>query len=109
MDPNALTQRTQEAIQEAQAKALRLGHTETDVEHLLLALLDQRDGLVPRLLTRAEVDAQAVREALESYLEGRPRVSGPGAAPGQVFVSRRLNELLDRALEEAGRLRDEYV
>ena len=109
MDPNALTQRTQEAIQEAQAKALRLGHTETDVEHLLLALLDQRDGLVPRLLTRAEVDDQAVRAALESYLESRPRVSGPGAAPGQVFVSRRLNELLDRALEEAGRLRDEYV
>ena len=62
MDPNALTQRTQEAIQEAQAKALRLGHTETDVEHLLLALLDQRDGLVPRLLTRAEVDDQAVRD-----------------------------------------------
>ncbi|MET1009011.1 MAG: ATP-dependent chaperone ClpB [Gaiellaceae bacterium] len=109
MDPSALTQRTQEAIQEAQAKALRFGHTETDVEHLLLALLDQPEGLVPRLLTRADADAAAIQAALERHLEGRPRVSGPGAAPGQVYVSRRLNELLDRALEEAGRLRDEYV
>ena len=50
MDPNQLTQKTQEALHDAQTKALRYGHTEVDVEHLLLALLDQPDGLVPRLL-----------------------------------------------------------
>ena len=47
MDPNLLTQKTQEALHDAQTKALRYGHTEVDVEHLLLALLTQPDGLVP--------------------------------------------------------------
>ena len=83
MDPNKLTQKTQEALHDAQTKALRYGHTEVDVEHLLLALLDQPDGLVPRLLERAEVDVDALRAAVERHLEGRPRVSGPGAAPGR--------------------------
>jgi ATP-dependent Clp protease ATP-binding subunit ClpB len=109
MDPNQLTQKTQEALQAAQTKALRYGHTETDVEHLLLALLEQPEGLVPRLLMRAEVDADAPRAALERYLEGRPRTTGPGAAPGQIYVSRRLNQLLDRALDESKRMKDEYV
>ena len=50
MDPERLTQKSQEALHDAQTKALRFGHTEVDGEHLLLALLDQADGLVPRLL-----------------------------------------------------------
>jgi ATP-dependent Clp protease ATP-binding subunit ClpB len=109
MDPNRLTQKTQEALHDGQAKALRYGHTEVDVEHLLLALLDQPDGLVPRLLTRADVDADALRAALTQQLESRPRVSGPGAAPGQVYVSRALSQLFDAADQEAQRLKDEYV
>ena len=57
MDPNKLTQKSQEALHDAQTKALRFGHTEVDGEHLLLALLDQPDGLAPRLLTQADVEA----------------------------------------------------
>ena len=53
MDMNRLTQKSQEALHDAQTKALRFGHTEVDGEHLLLALLDQPDGLVPRLLAQA--------------------------------------------------------
>jgi ATP-dependent Clp protease ATP-binding subunit ClpB len=109
MDPNRLTQKTQEALHDAQTKALRFGHQEVDVEHLLLALLDQPEGLVPRLLTRMEVDSDALRAALERHLEGRPRVSGTGAAPGQVYVSRALSQVLDSAEQEAQRLKDEYV
>jgi ATP-dependent Clp protease ATP-binding subunit ClpB len=109
MDPNRLTEKTQQALHDAQTKALRYGHTEVDVEHLLLALLEQPEGLVPRLLLRAEVDADALRTALERHLEGRPRVSGPGAAPGQVYVSRALSQVLDAAEQEAQRLKDEYV
>jgi ATP-dependent Clp protease ATP-binding subunit ClpB len=109
MDPNQLTQKTQEALHDAQTKALRYGHTEVDVEHLLLALLDQPDGLVPRLLERSQVDVGALRTALEGHLEGRPRVSGPGAAPGEVYVSRTLGQLFDAAKREADRLKDEYV
>jgi ATP-dependent Clp protease ATP-binding subunit ClpB len=109
MDPNKLTQKTQEALHDAQTKALRFGHTEVDVEHLLLALLDQPDGLIPRLLVGMDVDVDALRAAVELYLEGRPRVSGPGAAPGEVYVSRALSQLLDTAQREADRLKDEYV
>src|SRR3954465_9943901 len=109
MDLNRLTQKTQEALHDAQTKALRHGHTEVDGEHLLLALLDQPDGLVPRLLLRADVDVDPLRAALERHLEGRPRMTGPGAAPGQVYVSRALSQVLDAAEQEAERLKDEYV
>ena len=109
MDPNRLTQKVQEALHDAQTKALRRGHTEVEAEHLLLALLEQPDGLVGRLLERAEVDSAALGAAVERQLEARPRVSGPGAAPGQIFVSRELSQLLDAAEREAERLKDEYV
>jgi ATP-dependent Clp protease ATP-binding subunit ClpB len=109
MDPNRLTQKTQEALNDAQSIAQRLGHTEVDVEHLLAALVEQPEGLVPRLLVRLDVDLGALRAGLERELERRPRTSGPGAAPGQVFVSRGLGELLDVAEREAERLKDDYV
>ena len=82
MDSNRLTQKTQEALHDAQTKALRFGHTEVEVEHLLLALLDQSDGLIPRLLARLGVDVAALRADVEAQLESAPRVSGPGVAPG---------------------------
>ena len=109
MDPNRLTVKTQEALHDAQTKALRYGHTEVDTAHLLLALLEQPEGLVPRLLARADVDTGALRTAVERALERRPRVSGPGAAGGQLGVTRALGQLLDAAEQEAGRLKDEYV
>jgi ATP-dependent Clp protease ATP-binding subunit ClpB len=109
VDPNRLTVKTQEALHDAQTKALRYGHTEVDTEHLLLALLDQREGLIPRLLTRADVDTGALRAAVEEALERRPRVSGPGSGGGQVSVTRALAQLLDAAEQEAQRLKDEYV
>ena len=109
MDMNRLTQKSQEALQDAQTKALRFGHTEVDGEHLLLALLDQPDGLVPRLLTQAGADADRLRAEIEADLGRRPKVTGPGAAPGQVFVTQRLSRLLDTAEREAHRLKDEYV
>ncbi len=109
MDLNRLTQKTQEALHDAQTKALRYGHTEVEGEHLLLALLDQPDGLVSRLLVRLGADVDSLHAAVERHLEGRPRVSGPGAAPGEVYVSRSLAELLDAAQRGAERLKDEYV
>jgi ATP-dependent Clp protease ATP-binding subunit ClpB len=109
MDPSRLTQKSQEALQEAQTIALRYGHTEADGEHLLLALLDQTDGLVPHLLTVAGADPVRLRADVEAELGRRPRVSGPGVAPGQVFVTQRLARLLAAAEREAKRLKDEYV
>ncbi len=109
MDMNRLTQKSQEALHDAQTKALRYGHTEVDGEHLLLALLDQPEGLVPRLLDTAGTDPDKLRARLEDELGRRPRVSGPGAAPGQVYVTQRLSRLFDAAEREAKRLKDEYV
>jgi ATP-dependent Clp protease ATP-binding subunit ClpB len=107
VDPDRLTQKSQEALHDAQTKALRYGHTEVDVEHLLLALLDQPDGLVARLLERMDVDVGALRLATEEALARRPRVSGSGS--GQASVSRALGLLLDDAEQEATRLKDDYV
>ena len=79
MDPNRLTLKSQEALHDAQTKALRYGHTEVDTAHLLLALLEQPEGLVPRLLARADVDTGA----LASCGRGRARTSAAGQRPGR--------------------------
>jgi ATP-dependent Clp protease ATP-binding subunit ClpB len=109
MDLNKLTIKSQEAVQAAQTKAIRYGHMEVDGEHLLMALLEQSEGLVPRLFRKMEAPVDAVRKRLEEELEKKPRVSGPGVEPGKVYITQRLNKLLVKAQEEAQRLRDEYV
>ncbi|TCC08407.1 ATP-dependent chaperone ClpB [Kribbella soli] len=109
MDMNRLTQKSQEALHDAQTKALRFGHSQIDGEHLLLALLEQPDGLAPRLLAQAGADPDGLRDRLEQELSRRPKVSGPGAEPGQVLITQRLSRLLDAADREAKRLKDEYV
>jgi len=109
MDLNRLTQKSQEALQEAQNLGVRFGHQELDVEHLLLALIQQPEGLVPRLLSRMDIEPDALAEEVESALQRRPRVSGPGAEPGKVMVTQRLNGVLVKAEDQAKRLKDEYV
>ena len=106
MNMDKLTQKSQEALQEAHSAALRHGHSEADVEHLLLALLQQEQGILPRILGRMEVDARELKAGLETGLEKLPRVSGPGA---EIHFSRRLQEVLARAEEEARHLKDEFV
>ena len=109
MDLNRLTQKSQQALQEAQSIATRQGRSEVDGEDLLAALLDQPDGLVPQLLSQIGADPAAIRAELERELARRPKVSGPGATPGQVMVTRRLAKLLEAAEREAQRLKDSYV
>ncbi|MCV7423089.1 ATP-dependent chaperone ClpB [Mycobacterium yunnanensis] len=109
MDVNKLTQKSQEALSEAQSIATRMGHTEVDDGHLLMALVDQPGGLVPRLLDQTGADTEALRADVERELNRRPKVSGPGATPGQVSVTRRLAGILEAAEREATRLKDDYV
>ncbi|GAB3853401.1 ATP-dependent chaperone ClpB [Dactylosporangium cerinum] len=109
MDLNRLTEKSQQALHDAQTKAMRHGHTEVDGEHLLLGLLDQPDGVTVRLLTGLGVDIEQLRDRVERDLRRRPSVTGPGAQPGQVTVTRRLGADLDAAEREAGRLKDEYI
>ncbi len=109
MDLNRLTQKSQEALQSAQAHAVRRGHQEVDGEHLALALLTQPEGLAPRLLARTDLRAEEVAADLERELDRRPRLSGGGVEPGKVYITQRLQRLLLTAEAEAKRLKDEYV
>jgi ATP-dependent Clp protease ATP-binding subunit ClpB len=107
MDPSRLTERSQQALHDAQTKALRFGHTEITPEHVLLALLDQPEGLAQRLLVRQGIDTPALHDELERELERRPRVSGAGT--GEPRMSRELAQLLEAAEQQAQHLKDEYV
>jgi len=109
MDLNKFTVKCQEALQSAQTKAINFNHQEVDGEHFLLALLEQPEGLIPRLLQRMEVSVDAVRGRLEQELDKKTRISGPGSEPGKVYITQRLNKLLVRAQDEAKNLKDEYV
>jgi len=109
MDLNKFTERAQSALVEAQNHASRLGHPSVDVEHLLFALLQQENGLVPRLLERAHISLDLALSKLEGELGKLPSVSGPGAGLGQITVTARLNRLLARAQDEARKLKDDYV
>ena len=109
MDLNKLTQKSQEAMQAAQTKALRYGHAEVDGEHLLLALLEQTDGLLPRILARMDVSVDTLKAEVERELERRPRVSGPGAEAGKIYVTQRFRKLFVKAEDEAKRLKDDYI
>jgi ATP-dependent Clp protease ATP-binding subunit ClpB len=109
MNPERLTRRVREAMEAAQAEALRRSHQEVDVEHLLFALLGQEDGLAPRILTRAGADVALAKARVEDDLARRPRVSGGSAEAGKFYVTQRLSRLLVKAGDEADRLRDEFV
>ncbi len=109
MDISKYTIKSQEAIQQAQSKAIRYGHQEVDAEHLMAALLEQSDGLVPRFMQIMGVPIGELKERIERELSKRPRISGPGIEPGKVFITQRLAKLLLKAEEEARRLKDEYI
>ncbi|WP_447973962.1 ATP-dependent chaperone ClpB [Nitrospira sp. Kam-Ns4a] len=109
MDMNRMTIKLQEALQAASAHALRRSHQGIDVEHLLLALLEQPDGMTVPLLEHAGLAVPAVRAAAEQALAKLPQVQGPGAAPGQLHLTSRLATLLSRADTERQGLRDEYL
>ena len=109
MDQNKLTLKSQEALSSAQNIAVTMGHTEVDGEHLLMALLRQEGGLIPRLLARMGVHPEEISEETERELSRRSRVTGPGVEPGKIHLSMGLSKLLVSAEEDAARMRDEYV
>ncbi|MBI5014080.1 MAG: ATP-dependent chaperone ClpB [Deltaproteobacteria bacterium] len=109
MDMNRLTQKSQEALADAQKIALSRGQVEVDGEHLLLALVDQPEGLVPRLLQKLDVPLDVFRSRIAAAVDRKPQVSGPGVEGGKIYVSQRVNRLLIQAEDEAKRLKDEYV
>ena len=109
VDVNRMTHKVQEALQQAGGIASRRNHQGIDVEHLLLALLDQPEGIAASLLESAGVAARAVRDVAERELARKPQVSGPATGPSQTFITQRLSQLLTRAEDEMRGLKDEYL
>ena len=109
MDTSKFTQKCQEAIADAQSRAIRFSHPEVDCEHLLLALVEQNDGLLPRLLKKLEVPVEPFREAVAAELQKRPKVTGSGTEAGKIYVTQRLNQVLVQAESEAKAMKDDYV
>ncbi|WP_447980473.1 ATP-dependent chaperone ClpB [Candidatus Nitrospira bockiana] len=109
MDLNRMTVKLQEALQSASAEAMRRSHQGIDVEHLLLALIGQSDGMTPPLLEAAGLAVPSVKQAAEQALAKLPQVQGAGGAPGQLHITSRLSQVLSRAEQEMQALHDEYV
>lgn len=108
MDLSKFTEKAQQGLQEAQNIANRSQHQAIDVEHLALALLQQENGLMPRLLEMMQVPVDVLRVRLEEELGRLPQVSGDTSAAPGIYVTARLNKLLTKAQDEAKKLRDEY-
>ena len=107
MQLDKLTLKSQEALQEAKAIAEGKNHQQIDVEHLLLALLRQKEGIVIPILQKLGAHVDGMASQLEADLNRVPKVTGGGV--GQVYLSNRLNEILNAASKEAERLKDDYV
>ena len=108
MDFAKLTQMSRQAVTEAQNIARRLSNNEVETWHLLAALLTQESGIVPGLLEKMNVGPGAMQLAVERELERLPKVSG-AVDTSKVYVTQAVNEVLTRAEEEAGKLKDEFV
>src|SRR6202030_1644186 len=109
MDLNKFTEKSQAALAEAQSTGTRLQHQAVDVEHLALALLEQEDGLIPRLVEKAGVSPDLLKRKIQEGLDRIPRVSGDTPTGQGIYVTQRLNKLLVTAQDEAKKRKDEYV
>jgi ATP-dependent Clp protease ATP-binding subunit ClpB len=109
VDINRFTEKSQEALREAQSLATRRNHQGVDVEHLLAALVQSPEGIVPAILSQAGVPLPAVKEKLERELNRIPQVAGPAGGPEQTYITQKLARLLTRAEDAAKELKDEYV
>ncbi|MBI4778733.1 hypothetical protein HY792_07445 [Candidatus Desantisbacteria bacterium] len=102
-----LTLKAQEAIAQAQEMALDEGHQEVTPEHLLSALLKQKEGIVVPLLGKLGINLHQLSNQIELELKKLPKVSGSGA--GQIYLSHKLNQVFNEATKTAGNLKDEYI
>ena len=109
MNAQKFTQKSLEAIQDAQNLALQHNSMQIEQEHLLAALLEQDNGLIPQLMKRMEIDADSLRREVENRIDRMPGVTGPGREPGKIYVSGDVDRALADAEQQAERMKDEYV
>jgi ATP-dependent Clp protease ATP-binding subunit ClpC len=103
------TERAQEAAQRAAEIIQRYGHNQIDTEHILLALIEQPEGVITQLLEILKVDPENFKERLDYILRTSPKANIFGGGAGQVFITPRVKRIIDLANEEANRLKDEFI
>ena len=103
------TERAQEAAQKAAEIIQRYGHNQIDTEHILLALIEQPQGVVSQLLESMSVDVDVLRDRLDQMLRESPKASIYGGGTGQVFITPRVKRIIEVANQEATKLKDEYI
>jgi ATP-dependent Clp protease ATP-binding subunit ClpC len=104
------TERAQDAAQRAVEIMTRYGHTQVDTEHILLALLEQPEGVIPQILERLSVEVEEMQQRLDDLLRASPKAGiYGGGGVGQVFITPRVRRVLDQANDEANKLKDNYI
>src|SRR6187549_652153 len=109
MDMNRMTIKLQEALQTASSHAMRRSHQGMDVEHLLLAFLEQEGGIAPALFEQAGISLPTARQAGEQALGKLPQVQGAAGGPGQLHLTSRLTQVLTKAEDEQRALKDDFL
>jgi ATP-dependent Clp protease ATP-binding subunit ClpC len=103
------TERAQDAAQRAAEIIQRYGHNQIDTEHILLALIEQPQGVIPQILEKLNIDIEALTDRIDQQLRASPKANIYGGGAGQIFITPRVKRVVDMANEEANRLNDEYI
>ncbi len=109
MDMNQFTQKAREALQAAQRIAVEYSNNTVEQEHLLAALAQQQDGLIPQMLTNMGTDPNAFAQAALQKVEALPRVTGSGRDPNQIYIGTDLDRALNAAEAQVKQMKDEYI
>ena len=109
MNIEQMTQKTREALQAAQRIAVEYSNNAVEQEHLLAALAQQQDGLIPQLLQTLGIDANAFAQTALQKVEALPRVTGSGRDPEKIYISNNLDRALNAAEQQAKQMKDEYI
>jgi ATP-dependent Clp protease ATP-binding subunit ClpC len=103
------TERAQDAAQRAAEIIQRYGHNQIDTEHILLALIEQPQGVIPQILEKLNVDIDDLTDRIDNQLRSTPKANIYGGGAGQIFITPRVKRVVDMANQEANRLNDEYI
>ncbi len=103
------TERALDAATRSYEILQRYSHNQVDTEHMLLALLEQPEGVIPQILEKLGANIETVKSRLDGVLKASPKVAIYGGGTGQVFITPRLKRVIDVANEEASKLKDEYI
>ena len=109
MNIEQMTQKTREALQAAQRIAVEYSNNAVEQEHLLAALAQQQDGLIPQMLQTMGTDPNAFAQAALQKVEALPHVTGSGRDPEKIYISNDLDRALNAAEQQAKQMKDEYI